>query len=234
MGFHEHMGHSQHHLVQILSGDNPWQMAGFAAIFSFSFLASLHCAGMCGPLACSVLARQGRPKYSHLFLYNLGRLISYTLAGMVSGFTAAQFTQNSLALGKTLAIVSGILLIVWALVPLIPKKRFLQSRPQLWLQQVKAYTLRLPLALQALCLGLLTIFLPCMTLHPLLLASAGSGSAWAGALTMLAFYLGTLPAMLSATYMPSLLTRHFPVLKVFWLGRIMLVFAGFITILRGC
>ena len=60
------------------------QWAGFASIFTYSFLVSLHCIGMCGPLACSLIFRSRLKPWVSSALYNLGRTISYTLAGALA------------------------------------------------------------------------------------------------------------------------------------------------------
>ncbi len=207
-------------------------MAGFAAIFSYSFLVSLHCAGMCGPLACSVLARTKKVSLSAIFLYNGGRLISYVGAGALFGLLSVGITQFSLDFGLYLARAAGVLLILWAILPALPWHQLFKDFPQAWLNHWQTRILAWPLGMQALGLGLLTVLLPCMTLHPLLLASIGSGSAISGGLTMFAFFLGTLPAMLAATYVPALITARLPTRLFSNLGRGMLFIAGIITIWR--
>lgn len=229
------MDHSHHqHLGFDLSAVDPLALAGFVAVFSYSFLVSLHCIGMCGPLACSLLgtsrARLGRAT----FLYNAGRLVSYILAGAGLGYLSVQISAISLRLGSYLSLALGLILILWALA--LPVKRLLgldRQGPWPWQLSLHRFLNRLPADGRALGLGLCTVFLPCMTLHPLLLAAAGSQSTFGGAATMLAFGLGTLPAMVTATYMPTLILDRLPVTQLQWAGRFFLGGAGIITVWRA-
>jgi len=228
----EHLGHGHHHMMDALSSIDPLQLAGFAAIFSYSFLVSWHCAGMCGPLACSILARRDRPSWTASLLYNFGRFLSYVTAGIILGALTAQIAQYSLAWGQIMTRAAGIWLIAWALLPFVPWQRFTPNLAPLWMPRLRKFLPRRSESLQAFVLGLVTVLMPCMTLHPLLLASAGAGNPLAGGLTMLAFFLGTLPVMLATAYMPAVISKLFPT-KVFMLiGRALLVLAGIVTVWR--
>ncbi len=225
-----------HHLTLSPNSLDPLAWAGFASIFSYGFLTSLHCVGMCGPLACSVLSRQAPRWLSASLCYNGGRILSYSLAGAACGLLAQSLTLSSLASASSLSLVLGLILIGVALLQLFGKK--LSALPRFSLVQnfwkgFHSRVNRWPAALQSLGLGLVTVFLPCMTLHPLLLAAASTQSALRGALSLTAFALGTLPAMVSATYMPSLLPRRGNSHFLAKLGPIFLILAGFLTILRA-
>jgi sulfite exporter TauE/SafE len=227
------MGHGHHHhMMDALSSIDPLQLAGFAAIFSYSFLVSWHCAGMCGPLACSILARKGHPSWTASLLYNLGRLLSYVSAGVILGAFSAQIVQRSLFWGQIITRIAGVWLIIWALFPFIPWSRVTPRLAPLWIPRFRNFLAARSESVQAFGLGLFTIFMPCMTLHPLLLASAGTGHPFAGGLTMLAFFLGTLPVMLATVSMPALIARAVPTKAFMILGRALLVLAGIVTIWR--
>jgi sulfite exporter TauE/SafE len=231
----EHLGHEHHHHMMntfSLSSVDPLQLAGFAAIFSYSFLVSWHCAGMCGPLACSILAHHDRPSWTASLLYNLGRFLSYVGAGLILGAFTAQIAQRSLAWGLILTRLAGLWLIIWALFPFIPWQRFTPNLAPLWMLGLRNFLPSRSEKLQAFILGLVTIFMPCMTLHPLLLASAGTGHPVAGGLTMLAFFLGTLPVMLTTATMPAVVAKIFPTRAFMLVGRGLLALAGLVTIWR--
>lgn len=229
----EHLGHGHHHhMMDTLSSVDPLQLAGFAAIFSYSFLVSWHCAGMCGPLACSILARRDRPSWTASLLYNLGRFLSYVGAGVILGALTSQIAQSSLAWGQIMTRIAGIWLIVWALFPFIPWQRFTPNLAPLWMPRLRKFLPTRSESIQAFVLGLVTIFMPCMTLHPLLLASAGTGHPFAGGLTMFAFFLGTLPVMLATAFMPAVIAQVFPTRAFMLIGRVLLALAGVVTIWR--
>jgi sulfite exporter TauE/SafE len=218
--------------MDVLTTVEPLQLAGFAAIFSYSFLVSWHCAGMCGPLACSILARRERPSWTASLLYNFGRCLSYVSAGVILGAFTAQISAYSLAWGQILTRVAGVWLIAWALFPFVPWQRLTPQLASLWMPTLRKLLPSYSESLQAFVLGLVTIFMPCMTLHPLLLASAGAGQPLAGGLTMLAFFLGTLPIMLATVWMPAFSARLVPTRIFMLMGRGLLVLAGIITIWR--
>ncbi len=99
---------------------------------------------------------------------------------------------------------------------------------RLWerLRPLAGRALTLPPALRFAALGLLWGFLPCGLVYSALALSAASGSALAGGATMLAFGLGTLPAMLAVTLAGTAFTRRFSSLWTRRLaGLLMIVFA---------
>lgn len=90
----------------------------------------------------------------------------------------------------------------------------------------------MPPAARDMALGLLTVLLPCMTLTPALTMAAASGSGPSGAITMLAFALGTWPVMTFASGMPNLILSSLGGKTPRRLGAVFLLVAGFITIFR--
>lgn len=231
----DHTAHLHHHHFESLpASPNAFEWAGFAAIFSYSFLVSFHCFGMCGPLACSMLGRSRLSPWKSSLLYNFGRLVSYCAAGAGAGFLAASISGLWPGLTKSIGVVFGALICLWALTalfnleglwPEFPGKRLL-----LWVQ---SFITSLPAPLSSFSLGLVTILLPCMTLHPLLFMSVAHQNAADGAMTMLAFFAGTLPAMVSATYMPTLIADRGNLRRFAPLGRVFLFLAGLLTMGRA-
>ncbi|GIX05556.1 MAG: hypothetical protein KatS3mg114_1425 [Planctomycetaceae bacterium] len=165
-------------------------------------LGSAHCVGMCGVLSAGVswgactLGESARRQ----MLYSLGRLASYATLGGLAGQVGAQVSGGAVGwLGLTvLSWVAGWALLVvgwqawrgprgtagatgvvpcalaWGLAPLLRS-----CRP--W---------------EVLAAGILTGLLPCGLVYAFVALAASRGSAVAGAVTMLLFGLGTLPAML--------------------------------------
>ena len=66
-------------------------MSSIAAI-SAGLATSIHCVGMCGPLACSVTSRSKNRDHALLetTAYHLGRVTSYTIIGMLAGLIGKQ------------------------------------------------------------------------------------------------------------------------------------------------
>lgn len=83
----------------------------FYAAFIIGLVSSLHCLGMCGPLAFALPVRTTN-KWNKLFkylLYNLGRILTYASFGLVSGLIGEGFV--AVGLQKVLSISAGILII---------------------------------------------------------------------------------------------------------------------------
>lgn len=157
---------------------------------------SLHCAGMCGPLACALMpvARDNSDPQAVASVYHLTRLTGYTLLGALAG-----------GVGRwPLAVLgaSALRYLPWLLVVffIAIAFRFDQRLPRLpWLGRVYAALLaRLrggSRVQAAAALGLTTPLLPCGPLYFLLSLALLSGSALRGAETLLAFGLGTVPLL---------------------------------------
>lgn len=174
-----------------------------------SLVGSLHCAAMCGPLACIAGGRGGKGAgiargASHA-AYHAGRLVAYAILGALAGAIGARVNDlGTLAgVGRAAAIVAGSLMVLWALsefaamfgvrVPLLgasPEwaKRFLG-------RAILATGAESPVA-KAAVIGLLTSLLPCGWLYAFVLTAGGTGDVLSGAAVMAAFWAGTVPVLL--------------------------------------
>lgn len=178
---------------------------GLLALFIVGLLGAGHCAGMCGGIvgALSLQSPQGGGAAVLVHLaYNVGRIGSYVLAGLLAGLLG-QAMGNLLALQNVLYLVASLMLIAMGLY-LLGITQFLapleRGGQALW-QRIQPLTKRfLPVrgVAQALPLGLLWGWLPCGLVYSALTTALAAGSAGKGALLMLAFGLGTLPNLLLA------------------------------------
>lgn len=204
---------------------DPMDLAGFAGAFTFSFLASLHCAAMCAPLVCAKLGIRSSVFRSSLWLYNAGRFVSYTTAGLFAGGIGKQVSKISVIAGP-LAATIGVAMIVYGLMRILRGGQ--TALPDL--------LVRLLNKTGDLGLGLLTVLLPCATLTPALIAAAASGEPVRGALIMAGFFAGTLPVMLLAPAFPGMLANQLggklPRTLARLAGPAFLIFAGAITLAR--
>ncbi|WP_417580089.1 sulfite exporter TauE/SafE family protein [Nitrincola sp.] len=169
--------------------------------FLIGLLGSTHCIGMCGGIAASVgLNTLGGkyPAWSILLGYNLGRIGSYTLAGVLIGVAGAMVATG--ITGLILQTFAGILLIAMGLYVgqwWFGITRLEKLGGHLW-RHIQPYAARiLPVRNphQAILLGILWGWLPCGLVYSTLLWSSAAGSWQQSALLMAAFGLGTLPAM---------------------------------------
>lgn len=198
---------------------------------------SLHCIGMCGvfPLA---LARPGvaRPLLRQT-LYNLGRLNTLAFVGGVSGaFGAVVATAGPFRTAeRVLAIVAGALMIVIGL-EMLGLVRMLSTRAAAltqrtlsrWLGGVTAS----PSPAAPLALGVMNAFLPCQLIYAFAARAAATASVVDGALVMVAFGSGTIPAMLA---LGSSRRLAGPRLRgtLSRLAGVLVVAFGIVTLLRG-
>lgn len=209
-----------------------WFVAGIA----FGFVGSVHCIGMCGPLAMS-LPGAGRARWRFLgerLLYNLGRAVTYTLLGVLFG--ALGLLVALAGYQRWLSIAIGALMVASVLVPWVQRRLGqLEQAPAHLLRRVMApikTMYRRGGAGAMLGVGLLNGLLPCGFVYAALATASTAGSVRASALFMAAFGLGTLPAMFAVSTMGRFLS-------VAWRTRLQklipygVVLVGLLLILRG-
>ncbi|MDO8959211.1 MAG: sulfite exporter TauE/SafE family protein [Rhodocyclaceae bacterium] len=176
----------------------------FLALFIVGLLGGGHCAGMCGGIvgALSLQSPQGGAAFGVHLAYNVGRIASYALAGLLVGLLG-QVAGGLLPLQHGLYLFASLMLIAMGLY-LLGTTQLLAPLERggniLW-QRIQPATRRfLPVRgpAQALPLGMLWGWLPCGLVYSALATALASGSAGQGALLMLAFGLGTLPNLLLA------------------------------------
>lgn len=193
----------------------------FGTVLLASLAGSLHCVGMCGPLAVLATRRRARdehappgatsarplPVVARLSVlqagYHGGRLIAYALLGAAAGGLGGALDLAGGALGaqRAAAWLAGATMIVIGLAALAREAGVRLGAPR-----APAPVLRLLSAghaaaaglnppVRAVLVGLLSAVLPCGWLYAFVIVSAGTGRAWAGAIVMAVFWLGTVPAL---------------------------------------
>lgn len=178
--------------------------------FFFGLISSLHCIGMCGPIALMLPVDRKNPakKIVQIVTYHLGRLAAYATIGLVFGLIGKGFFLAGMQ--QKLSIFIGISIIV---VILIPERTFAQynfSKPVFKLiskiktnlgSQFKNKSYK-----SLFTIGLLNGFLPCGMVYVALFGAIAMQSASLGVLYMILFGLGTVPMMSSVVYLNSFLT----------------------------
>ena len=176
-------------------------------------IGSAHCFGMCGGIAgaMGMAAAQNGVRGGRLglqaTLYNVGRITSYVVAGVIVGLLGS-------ALGDMIDLpswslwlrgITGLVLVLlglqiafgWRLLTFLER-----GGARLWrrLSPLAGRLLGKRSAINALGLGMLWGWLPCGLSYSMLLIAATTGTAVGGGAIMLAFGLGTLPSMIGASY----------------------------------
>ncbi len=178
------------------------ETAAISSAFLLGLLGSAHCLGMCGGLASALgMSTQRGGKTHYIFLYNLGRLISYAIAGAIVGSFGFWLTQH-LGAAIFLRYFAAIILILLGLYlgkwfnGLIMVERLGQ---QLWrlIQPIAKHLMPVRSGRDALLVGMVWGWLPCGLVYSALIYASVQGSVVGTTLVMVCFGLGTLPAMLA-------------------------------------
>jgi sulfite exporter TauE/SafE len=178
----------------------------YALIFLAGMAGSWHCVGMCGGFACALGSNPRGPALVRQLTYNLGRVTTYCFLGGLVGFLAAGLCTSEPGAPPTsgaqrvLAITSGFLMVFIGL-GFLGWFRGLHGALLLGfgaqsLARALRQVLRAPGPAAPLAFGVFNGFLPCPLVYAFVAQAAGSGGPLPGLLVMLAFGLGTFPAML--------------------------------------
>lgn len=179
-------------------------------------MSSVHCAGMCGPLACGLGGKSGQDsqRYQMISAYHVTRLMSYATVGAVCGAIGQQPLQW--------AFDTPLVLLPWALVVMLLMVAFGWQRHLPRPAMLNRWLLRLRLRLQsfsalgqAIGLGAITPLLPCGPLYGLFALCLLAGSAERGAELSFSFGLGTVPLLWAAQWgwQRSIKHLHGPTLR---------------------
>lgn len=201
----------------------PGLLLDCVVAFNLGLASQVHCVGMCGGIVTALglaLAPSARQRQGRLFTlalgYNLGRIASYTVAGVVVGALTAQVLPATPNAHRVLRFVAGAILVLsgLSLLGVVPRLQFLESWGlRVWrhVQPLGRRLLPVDRLSRALAFGLLWGFMPCALVYSSLLFAATRASPLGAGTIMLAFGAGTLPAMLAATWFsaraPGWLTR---------------------------
>lgn len=189
------------------------ELAVFSA-FLVGLLGGVHCAAMCGGIVgalsfrnCAITVR-GAPaataRSSYQLAYNAGRIGSYTIAGTIAGWigSGGLLFDDLLPIRTLLYVLASVMLLAQGLYLAglwHGLARLERAGGRIWIH-VKPWSRRLlPLdsASKAVALGALWGWLPCGMVYSVLTIAVASAHPVDGALTMLAFGLGTLPNLLA-------------------------------------
>jgi sulfite exporter TauE/SafE len=204
--------------------------------FAIGFLGSIHCIGMCGPIALALPT--GYPSKAKLLfsriLYNGGRVFTYASLGAISGMLGK--TVAMAGFQRSLSIAAGVTILLMVIIPSRFTRRYLPAKTvgkatehlkHLWGRLFRRKGLS-----SLLVIGILNGFLPCGFLYIGLAGAAATGGILTGSGYMAMFGLGTVPAIFATSMFGGLLTTRVRVffLRLLPIGGIVL---ALLLILRG-
>ncbi len=168
------------------------------AAFVLGLAGSLHCAVMCGPLLLAVQsARKTSHQSTHHLAYHSGRLAIYAALGAISGLIGAAVILAGFQ--RWLSVLAGALILIALFISARAKWTGLAGRAVMAVKSKFGALLQRRTMGATFLLGGLNGLLPCGLVYVACAAASSSGTASGGATSMLAFGLGTLPALVCVT-----------------------------------
>ncbi len=160
-------------------------------VFVASLVGSVHCLAMCGPL----VGLHGGAKTMRLAAtHSLGRMTTYVALGVAAGLvgSAVNVAGHMANVQRAATVIAAAVIVLFGVAQVVQLRRApIKSSFGGALMRIKT---RRP-ARRAWLIGALTGLIPCGWLWAFVIAAAGTGSPISGGLTMFAFWLGTVPAM---------------------------------------
>ena len=211
---------------------------GYGVLFVVGLLTSLHCVAMCGGINLSVCVsykydKEDKSKFSKLkpsFLYNAGRVISYTIIGGFVGALGSVFSISN-AGSAFISILAGAFMVIMGLnmLNIFPWLRKINPHmPKVFANKIHSEKKNKG----PFVVGLLNGLMPCGPLQAMQLYALGTGSFIAGSLSMLAFSLGTVPLLFAFGALGSLLSSKFSK-NMIKASAMLVIVLGFVMVNRG-
>jgi sulfite exporter TauE/SafE len=202
----------------------------------FGLISSLHCIGMCGPIAMMLPVDQNNSakKALQILLYHAGRLTSYATLGLLFGLLGKGLYLAGMQ--QRFSIVLGVLMI---LIAVIPERIFAQynfSKPiYKVIAKVKSSLgsqFKRKTADAFFTIGVFNGLLPCGLVYAALFGAIAMQNVTLGIAYMLLYGLGTIPLMSAVVYLSSILSMPFRN-KLQKLVPLITVIIGVLFVLRG-
>lgn len=171
--------------------------------FIIGLLGSIHCVGMCGPIALA-LPIGTESKFQLMvsrILYNLGRTVTYGLFGALFGLFGERIAL--VVLQQNLSIALGSIILIYILMPKKLQAKLAETKPyRIITDTVKSSFAKLTKTGSSSSLflfGIINGFLPCGFVYVAVAGAVSTGSVLNGTLFMILFGLGTTPIMLATS-----------------------------------
>lgn len=173
--------------------------------FTIGLSSTGHCIAMCGGISSALSSGIQNPETSQrilrLIAFHMGRISCYALIGLVAGILlngVVNVSKTAMIYTHTLALVMVLLsgLYILGVNPLLKKVE--EKLAFIWraLQPITAKFIAMENLSQAYAMGFIWGFLPCGMIYSTVLWSSTASHNWQASILMLAFGLGTMPALL--------------------------------------
>lgn len=181
-------------------------MTLFFSLLPLYLFGNIHCFGMCGPLVMLI------GKHRYRFFYFAGRLLSFSLAGLLAGEagTVLHVLLHNYYLAEAVSILCGLTFIVWGVYKIFRKPSIRLKKGEQSFSQFKQWLSSLMLkdtGWSTFLFGFFTVMLPCGQTLIVFSACALSGDPWVGLFNGFALALLTTPSLVLAMHTLSLFNR---------------------------
>ncbi|MDR2156908.1 MAG: sulfite exporter TauE/SafE family protein [Clostridiales Family XIII bacterium] len=211
---------------------------GYGMILVIGLLTSVHCVAMCGGVNISqTIPGSSKPKRSRLtvfapgLLYNLGRVVSYTIIGAIVGGVGSVIRFSG-SFGGAVPLLAGAFMVIMGLNMLGIFRGLGRLVPRLPRGCAKKIDEGKERRTGPFIIGLLNGLMPCGPLQAMQLYALSAGSMAQGALSMLLFGVGTLPLMFGLGALSSALGKKFTG-RVMTCGAALVIFLGLFMFANG-
>jgi uncharacterized protein len=178
--------------------------------FLLGLMGSLHCVGMCGPIVLALPVPADSNRTVAILLYNLGRILTYSVIGLAFGFLGQAFVLAGFQ--QFLSIASGIVILLLVFFQVYGYKSAFTAT---WtgfvsanIQKKFSFLLKERTYSSLFFIGMLNGLLPCGLVYIALAGATATGNVLGGSLYMALFGLGTAPAMFAIGYFRHLITSN--------------------------
>ncbi len=212
---------------------------GYGMLFLIGLLTSIHCVAMCGGICLSQCVPKTSGKniasdkltlIKPSLLYNIGRVLSYTLIGGIVGALGSIFSFSGTLKGF-IQILAGIFMMIMGINMLGTfhwLRRLNPRLPKFFARKI--YSGRS--SNSPFYIGLLNGLMPCGPLQAMQIYALSTGSPIKGAIAMLSFSLGTVPLMFAFGALSSLLSKKFTA-KMMTASAVLVVVLGIFMFSNG-
>ena len=189
---------------------------GYGMLFIIGVLTSVHCVAMCGGICLSQCVPKNQPEeykpsrfetMKPSLLYNLGRVISYTVIGGIVGAIGSVVSFSG-AMKGFVQLAAGVFMVIMGLnmLNIFPGLRKFNPRmPKIFAKKIYAKRL----GSSPLYIGILNGLMPCGPLQAMQLYALSTGSPVKGAIAMFLFSVGTFPLMFLFGALSSFMNKKF-------------------------
>lgn len=206
---------------------------------TFGLISSLHCVGMCGPLVLAIHKNSSITSFNvksilNPILYNIGRILSYILIGLIIGFFGEVI--KFAIVQEQISIFTGVMLLFIGITTKFNSTNTFKSQKLNnvinYLKNKIAYLLKNQSNSKMFFLGVLNGFLPCGMVYMALASSLAMPDITHTMLFMASFGLGTSPLLISLFVTSNLIPTSLRV-KLNKFVPLITILLGFIIVLRG-